>query len=455
MKEYDVITIGAGGACYPAAFRLRQSDYNVLMVDEKGVMSGNCLSEGCVPSKTIIETVHNYKRMKEFYNFRINYSDIIKRKDYVQDIRYKSHNEELNIANLEVLKGTASIIDKNTVEVSINNDINSKERFHYKHLIIGSGATTSVLKIEGYQYCITSKDLYAFRHSMDELPESIAIIGAGYIGIETASFLSILGVRVELIEIMDSVLKGMDIEAVNKLLPLLPEMNLHLNNSVQSIEKHGDKFKVNIMDKDNKSDNVIVDKVLMATGRSPVIPDGIKDLGIEYDRKGIRVNSGMQTNIKNIYAAGDVNGIAPLFHAAKRQSLIAAHNIMNGDKLTDYFDPFAVPFTLFTIPQMAFVGLLPDELNRRGINYIRTTYDIKGDSLAEAYNEMYGEIDLFFEENSMKILGGYIIGNDAGNIINEIALGIEKGLTARDFAEMSHQHPMTFEGLDTAARKLY
>ncbi len=454
MKEYDVITIGAGGAAYPAAFKLKKSGYSVLMIDEKGIMSGNCLSEGCVPSKTIIETVHNYRRISDFNKFKIDYNDIIKRKDKVQEIRYKNHAKEMRDADLELLKGTASIIDRNTVEVNINNDTGKREKIGFKYLIIGSGAVTSVPKIDGHEYCITSKDLYDYKNSINKLPESIAIIGAGYIGVETASFLSILGVRVELIEREDRILTDMDTEAVNKLLPLLPEMRVHLNNNVTSVEKHGDKFKVNIIDNNNKNDNIVADTVLMATGRIPLIPDGVGELGIEYDRKGIKVNSGMQTNIENIYATGDVNGIAPLFHAARRQSIVAANNIIN-NKLADYFNPLAVPFTLFTIPQMAFTGLLPDELSKKGIKYVRTTYYMKNDTLAEAFNEMYGEINLFFDENSMTILGGYVIGNDAGNIINEIALGVQKGLTARDFAEVSHQHPMTFEGIDEAARKLY
>ncbi len=452
MKEYDVITIGAGGAAYPAAFRLKQSGYNVLMVDEKGVMSGNCLSEGCVPSKAIIETVHNYKRMKEFYKFDLNYNEIIKRKDNVQKIRYEHHGNELKDAKLELLKGKASIIDENTISVNTGS---SNEKYHYDYLIIGSGAYSFVPDIPGHEYAYTSADFYKMDPTVKEVPESITIIGGGYIGVETASFLSVLGSRVELVERLDNILMEMDTEAVNKLVHLLPEMNIHFNNEVKSIEKYGDKFKVNITDNNNKNDNIITDKVLMATGREPLIPDGVKELGIEYDKKGIKVNCGMQTNVKNIYATGDVNGIAPLFHAARRQSIVAANNILSHNKLTDYFNPADIPFTLFTMPQMAYVGLLPDELNKKGIKYKRVIYKMEDDTLAEVYNEMYGEIDLFFEEETMKILGGYIIGNDAGNIVNEIALGIEKGLTARDFAELAHQHPMTFEGIDTAARKLF
>jgi dihydrolipoamide dehydrogenase len=162
----------------------------------------------------------------------------------------------------------------------------------------------------------------------------------------------------------------------------------------------------------------------------------------------------MQTNIPNIYATGDVNGIAPLFHAAKRQSLIAANCIMSGDMPVDYFQDNSVPFTVYTIPHMSFTGITPEKAKKLGIKYTQPEYRMADDSLAEIYNEPGGEIDLIFDENK-KIIGGYVIGTDAGNIINEISLGISKGLSARDFAELAHQHPTTFEGLDIAARKLF
>ena len=153
MEEYDVVTIGAGGAAYPAAFRLKRSGYSVVMIDEKGVMSGNCLSEGCVPSKAIIETVHNYKIIKEFSDFKMDYKDILKRKDEVQKMRYRLHSEELESAGLKIIKGTARILDKHTLEVDTATE---KLKLRFRHLIIGSGAYTYVLKIPGAEYCITS-----------------------------------------------------------------------------------------------------------------------------------------------------------------------------------------------------------------------------------------------------------------------------------------------------------
>lgn len=451
MKSYDVVTIGAGGASYPAAFRLKKSGFSVIMIDEKGVMSGNCLSEGCIPSKAIIETVHNYKRMRDFGDFTLKYKDIIQRKDKVQDIRYEHHSKELSEAGIELLKGVARIIDSNTVEVKTES---GNIRLNYKHLIIGSGAYTYMPKINGIEHTITSADLYELNPKIQDIPKSIAIVGAGYIGIETACYMSIMGSRVELIEQLDRILIDVDPVIVGKLIPLLPEMKVHLNNKVTSIESDGNGYKTTMVDNKGKSDSVVTDLVMMAVGRRPNIPEGVIETGIKVNSPGIQVNSAMQTAIPNIYATGDVNGITPLFHAAKRQSLVAANNIMSGDVPVDHFQENCVPFTVYSIPYVSFVGVTPEKANKAGIKYTEVNYKMSDDALAEVYNEMGGEITLMFDEN-LKLIGGYVIGIDAGDIINEIGIGISKGLTARDFAEFPHQHPMTFEGLDTAARKLF
>ena len=184
MKSFDVVTIGAGRASYPAAFRLKKAGFTVIMIDDKGIMSGNCLAEGCVPSKAIIDTVHTYKRISDFGDFRINYRDILKRKDKVQILRNQLHRKELEEAGIEILKGVAKIIDSSTVEVKTEA---GNIKLNYKHLIIGSGAYTYMPQIKGIEYAITSADLFRIDPKIKDLPESIAIIGGGYIGVETAS----------------------------------------------------------------------------------------------------------------------------------------------------------------------------------------------------------------------------------------------------------------------------
>lgn len=450
MDSFDVITLGAGAACYPAAFKIKRSGGEVLIVDRKGVMSGNCLSEGCIPSKAVIETVHSYIRSRRFADFEIEYGDILKHKDSVQNRRYADHEEDLKKAGLNIVKGEARIIDENTIEVISQND---RKRYHTEHLIIGTGSEPFIPRLPGIEYAITSRELFSINPAVTRVPETIAIIGGGYIGVETGAFLSLLGSRVTVIEMLDRVLSTMDRTMTEKLIPLLPPMNYHLKSTVKSIEKLGDKFIVNY-EKEGKPEKVTVDLVMISVGRIPVFPEGLDNIGLLHDRRGIKVNSAMQTNVKGIYATGDVNGILPLAHAAKRQSLVAANNILADNEPVDSFDPVSVPNTVFTIPQMAYVGILPEKARQMGISYKETDYPMSHDVISQIHDELSGELRLFADE-SMKVIGGYVIGNDAANVINEISLAVSKGLTLKDLADLSHQHPMTFEGLDIAARKLY
>jgi dihydrolipoamide dehydrogenase len=163
----------------------------------------------------------------------------------------------------------------------------------------------------------------------------------------------------------------------------------------------------------------------------------------------------MKTAVPHIYAAGDVNGITPLFHAAVRQSLVAANNIMGGGKTCDYFDASAVPTTIFTIPEAAYVGLTPDRAREAGRPVLAGSYLFAEDSRAQILGETGGGITLLFEPGSLRLLGGTVVGVDAANLIGEIGLALSGGLTAYDLARYSDQHPMASEGVGKAARTLF
>jgi dihydrolipoamide dehydrogenase len=194
---------------------------------------------------------------------------------------------------------------------------------------------------------------------------------------------------------------------------------------------------------------------MVAAGRRPVIPEGLAAIGVEVGKRGIVVDTGMRTAIPHIFAAGDVNGLTPLFHAAVRQSLVAAHNILGGEVSLDSFDPGPVPTTIFTLPEAAYVGLVPETARKKGIPVIAGRYDFSEDSRAQILGETGGGITLLFEPGSLRLLGGTIVGVDAGNLVGEIGLALAGGLTARDLAGFADQHPMASEGIGKAARSLF
>ncbi|MGC9143757.1 dihydrolipoyl dehydrogenase [Hydrogenobaculum sp.] len=452
MIEVDVLTIGAGGGAYPGAFRLARAGFSVLMVDKKGVMSGNCLAEGCVPSKAIREQIHTYLRFKVFNNVDVemDYKRILSKKDEVQNIRYKLHEEELKaFKNLKLIKGVARFKDEHTVVVESDK---GEEVVKAKYIIIASGADVFVPPIKGKEYAITSTDIYKLNPNLTYVPKEFAIVGGGYIGLETAFYFANLGSNVYIFEKLDRVLAGIDRYATQTLLKYLPK-NIKIFTSVEVQEiALKDKKKVLYYKQDDAVKSLEVDEVLMAVGRRPVIPEGAdKFLHIN---KAIEINNACQTNIPHIYASGDVNGKIPLFHTAIRQSLVCAHNIMANNTPVDYADFENVPFTVFTIPAMAFVGITKEKAENLNMDIVETSFDLKEDSRAEMYAEE-GELRLFFDAKSLKLVGAYIVGTDAEQLVSHLGLAIKLGATARDLAEYQDQHPMTQECISKAARKLF
>ncbi len=450
--ETDVLTIGAGGGAYPGAFRLAKAGFDVIMVDKKGVLSGNCLAEGCVPSKAIREQIHTYKRFMAFSNknIDIDYESIIIHKDNVQKIRYALHEEELKaFKNLKLIKGVARFKDPNTLIVYTDS---GEDTIRAKYIIIASGSDVFVPPIKGKEYAITSSDIYKLNPTLRYVPKDFAIIGGGYIGIETAFYFANMGSNVYVFEKLNTILAGIDKYAVDTLMKYLPK-NVHIYTSVdvKEISKKEDKKMIHY-EKDGSLNTLEVDEVLMAVGRHSVIPEGASEfLNI---KRGIEVNQACQTNISHIYASGDVNAKIPLFHAAMRQSLVCAHNIMANNTPTDYMDFDNVPFSVFTIPALSYVGITKEKAENMGIDVMESSFDIKEDSRAEIYGE-YGELRLFFDAKNLKLIGAYIVGMDAEQLISHLGLAIKLGANARDLAEYPDQHPMVQECISKAARKLF
>ncbi|MHB1646383.1 MAG: dihydrolipoyl dehydrogenase [Candidatus Acididesulfobacter diazotrophicus] len=463
MEQVDLLTIGAGGGGYPAAFRLAKAGKQAVMVDTKGIMSGNCLEQGCVPSKTIREAIEVYRlaKKREYFglkgdNIGFDYSKIIEFKDNVQKFRYEQHAKELEEAkkNLKLLKGVASFIDEHIVKITTEN---GEKIYNAKNIIIASGAEPSILPIDGAEYCITSTDLYILNTKIKTLPKSIAILGAGYIGVETASFFSELGVNVTIIQRSKRILTSMEERFALLLQNLLnPKIKLEFETEIKKVEKSNESsdYKVSYI-KDGKLKTINAELVLMGTGRKPVTPEGIEKIGIELDAKGkIKIKNSIQTNIPHIYASGDVNGVQMLFHSAERQSLVCANNIFAGNTPIDYMNFNAVPTTVFTFPKAAYAGILPSKAASMGIDILETSYDFIVDSKAQIYNELNGEIREFFDAKTMKIIGAWVIGIDAELLIGELVTAIQNSLDVHTMASLPNQHPTSSEGIAKAARKL-
>ena len=455
----DVLTMGAGGGAYPAAFRLAKAGLRVVMVDPKGVMSGNCLAEGCVPSKAVREMARHVTRHRRFKSYgmggetTIDYAKIIAHKDDVQRRRYLQHEEELaRASNITLIKGRASFQDPFTVTVETDRGM---VPYTARHIIVASGSDVYVPPIPGAKLCLTSSDVYRLNPTLKVLPQTLTVVGGGYIGVETASFYAALGVDVTLLQRGRQLLPGMDPDMIAMLVPLLdPRIRFIFEVDIDRIER-GERGMAVHYRQGGASREALSDQVLMAVGRRPVMPEGLAKLDIDVGHAGIVVNDALQTFHPHIYACGDVNGRVPLFHAAVRESLVAAHNILAGDVSTDTMDFTNVPTTVFTLPAAAYVGITRAVAAQRGTAVVEAGYEFSEDSRAQIFGETGGGLRLFFEPGSLRLIGGWVVGIDAGNLIGEIGLACANGLTARQLAAFADQHPMTSEGIGRAARSLF
>jgi dihydrolipoamide dehydrogenase len=430
------------------------------MVETKGVMSGNCLYEGCVPSKAVRETAAILAAQETFSTrglpgkVNTDYASVVAHKDAIQARRYAQHAQELAASpNLRLLQGVARFIDSHTVQV---HGAHGDERFRCRHIIIASGSDVFIPPIPGAELALTSHDLYKPDPALKTLPQHMVIIGGGYIGLETASFFATFGSQVTILQRGDQILAGMDPAMVAQLVPLLhSRIRIMTSAEVLALEVEPSGRRVVRYKHRDLEERVAGDVIVLAVGRRPVIPEGIENLGIDIKPHGIQVDTDLRTAYPHIYACGDVNGRVPLFHAAVRQSLVAAHNILGGDQPLDYADFVNVPTTVFTLPAAAYIGMTPARATAEGCSLVSGRYAFTEDSRAQILERMDGEIRLFFEPGSLRIVGGWIVGIDSGHLIGEIGMAIQGGLTAYDIARFADQHPMSAEGVSKAARDLF
>jgi len=450
----DVVILGAGGGGYPAAFFLARAGLRVVMADPLGNLGGNCLYEGCVPSKAVREASLIRATAGKYALFGLRgekpgmeWKGVLAHKDRVQQIRYSQHAEEIRRSGVVFHKGRGRILDGRRVEIEAED---GTHRYDFRDLMIATGSRPHMLPIPGRELAITSHDLFRLGADLP-FPARPVIVGGGYIGVEAASMLNNLGAEPAVLEYTDQLLPGFDRELAEALhAGLKRRVRIELNAQVTSLEMSGAGLLVRYL-QHGAERSVSGDAVLMATGRQPVLPEGIENLGLS-SRGPLAANDRLQTADPHVYAPGDVNGRSMLFHSAVRQSLIAAHNIVAGGQPADRMDFESVPFTVFTEPELAHVGLTEAEARSRYGAVEVARYDYATDSRAQIFDEMEGFIKLIFTGGAGRLVGAQIAGIEAAQLIAPLAVAVSRGLGAADLAEAVFPHPMISEGINKAAR---
>ncbi len=477
MTEHvDVVVIGAGGAGYPAAFLLDRAGRQVVMADPIGNLGGDCLAEGCIPSKAVREAALAYQRARTGVLSGARRSEvdggdrpassvwraILEHKDRVQRLRYDQHRREIDASTVRFVAGSAHVISESEIEVTTASG--AIERYRFEHLILATGSAPSRLPIPGAELAVTSHDLFRLGADL-ELPARPVIVGGGYIGMETATILEHLGAAPVVLEATDQVLPGFDEDLARFLeRSLKGRVQLELGSAVTAIERRGGEFVVRYRqqaatstDTGLQEGSVAGDLVIMATGRISVVPEGVEHLGIDLDRHGPVVDAGLRTTNPRVWAPGDVNGRSMLFHSAVRQSTVVAHNVLAGGAIADRMDFSTVPFTVFTDPELAGVGLTEVQARERygdGSAVVVGTYDYAVDARAQIFGETEGWMKLVFDAHSACLLGAQVAGIDAAQLIAPLAIAVRERLSARALAEVAFPHPMVSEGIAKAAREV-
>ena len=453
----NIAVIGAGPGGYVAAIRGAQLGGNIYLIEDREV-GGTCLNRGCIPTKTLFrnaEIMQNLRRAGEFgitiENYRLDGKALQERKNKVVSQLVKGIEKLLSsYKNIEFIPGKAQIKDEKTVLVNLK-DGNTRE-ITVDNIVIATGSKPTMTETKGIDLegVITSDDLL----EMEEIPETLIVIGGGVIGLEFASIYQELGSKVILFA--SRILKNVDMEITRRLPMFFKKqgMETYVDIRAKEIVKEGDKLKV-IARYKNKDEEIEVvgDKVLIASGRGPVVEGlNLDQIGIEYDDSGIKVDENFETTVKGIYAIGDVNNLGiQLAHVASAQGVYVMEKIMglNPDINLDVY-----PNCVFTLPEVAFVGLTEEELKEKGIDYKVSKFLFAANGKALSLGEGEGFIKVFASEEDNKILGVTILGPHANDLIHEGALAIANGMDVDSITRTIHAHPTLSEAFMEAVHGL-
>ena len=440
--KYQVAIIGGGPAGYTAAEAAARAGLSVVLF-EKRTLGGVCLNEGCIPTKTLLYSAKVYDTARHAQKYAVGVQEptfdlpkIIARKQKVVRKLVLGIKSRLTAAGVTMVTGEAEVADKNHVKCG-------EELYECDNLLLCTGSETFIPPIPG----VEGVPYWTHRDALDskQLPQSLAIVGGGVIGMEFASFFNSLGTKVTVIEMLDEILGGMDRELSALLRADYAKRGITFLTSTKVVSLEGDASSVRVSVENAGGASVVeAEKVLLSVGRRPVLKGfGLENLGLEKDERGrIRVDSHMQTSQPGVYACGDLTGFSLLAHTAVREAEVAVHHIVGQDDEMSYA---AIPGVVYTNPEIAGVGETEESLQRKGIacRTVKLPMAYSGRFVAE--NEgVNGVCKLILGENGV-ILGAHVLGNPASEIIVQAGMAISLGLTAGQWARMIFPHPTVGE----------
>ncbi|MBF0568598.1 MAG: dihydrolipoyl dehydrogenase [Nitrospirae bacterium] len=447
-----IIILGSGPGGYVAALRAAQMGAEVTIVEEKEV-GGTCLNEGCIPTKTLVASAEAYSKAKDLASYgiditgeiKLNVKKIMERKNSVVSTQVKGIRGLFKSWGVTLKDGRGSFISEKQIRVVSKQG--KEETLTADKFIIATGVSQPSIPtfpFDGKQIISSSEAL-----QIQEIPDSMLILGAGVMGCEFACIYREFGTDVSMVELMPRALSIEDAEISQVLERELKKKKIKLHVGVKAERVTTDASGVKAFLSDGKE--IFASKILVTIGSRAFNTSGIglEHVGVELDKRGaIVVNEFMETSNKDVYAIGDVTGGMLLAYVASKQGTCAVANIMGHKEKMDYN---VIPVGIFTHPEIASVGLREHQAQERGLKYKIGRFQYRALGKAHAMGEIAGMFKVIADTETNKLLGVHIIGHNAADIIHEAAVALKAGMTAEALADTVHAHPTLAEGLMEAA----
>ena len=452
MADYDLIVIGAGPGGYVCAIRAAQLGLKVACVEGRETLGGTCLNVGCIPSKAMLHASELYHTAHTRFA-EMGITGAAPTVDLPQMLTYKQSTVDSNTKGIEFLfkknkidwlKGWASIPAAGKVRVG-------DDTHNAKHIVIATGSEPASLP----GVAVDEKTIVTSTGALElaEVPKRLVVIGAGVIGLEMGSVYARLGSEVTVVEFLDQITPGMDLEVCKVLQRLLTRQGLKfvLGAAVQGAETGEDGVRITYrLRKDDSEHSLDADTVLVATGRKPYTEGlGLDALGVALSKRGqIETDAGWQTNVPGIYAIGDAIAGPMLAHKAEDEGMAVAESLAGRHGHVNYG---VIPSVIYTAPEVATVGATEQTLKEAGHAYKVGKFSFMGNARAKSHFMGDGFVKLLADKETDRLLGAHIIGPAAGELIHEICVAMEFGAAAEDVARTCHAHPTFSEAVREAA----
>ena len=448
---YDLIVIGGGPAGYVGAIRAAELGAKVALV-ERAELGGTCLNWGCIPTKALLKSaqVYHYCKSAKSYGVAIegevnpDLKAMVARSRQVAQTTGRGVEMLLKRSGVEVITGSAELLSANEVKVG-------DATYEAKNILLATGASpreVPSIPID-HQFVLSSRDALV----LEELPETMVVVGSGAIGSEFAFLYASLGVKVTVVEYMPQFMPLLDAEvsAAAERAFRRQRITVMTDTAVKGVAIEDNKCIVEVEQK-GIAKQIVADKVLSAVGiKSNIDGLGLDKLGITIERDKIVVDSNFRTSAPSIYAVGDIIATPALAHIASAEAINCVERIF-GVETTD-IDYSLTPACIFTTPEIALVGLTEELAQKQGIEYKVARYNFASSGKAAAAGDRDGFIKLLFDKEE-KLIGAHIIGANVVEMLGEPSVAMAMGATAKDLARTIHAHPSLYEGIYEAAKSL-